>query len=743
MSHMKFPHLIAGALLVTSSLALPRLARAQNPRSKTSVMQTEKTNEVRREDGRLSFQTLQPWMPRTNVNGDVAMVYGIDDTMPARIKTWKDKGYRIHVMTGVAWGEYQDYLFGRFDGKNHEDESQTTKSGDIIGHGVNVPYMSPGEDYGNFLSQGVKKALDAGAEAVHLEEPEFWVRSGYSPSFKREWKKYYNEDWQDPTSSVDASYRSAKLKYYLYRRALSQVFTFVKAYGKENGRDIPCYVPTHSLINYAQWGIISPQSSLLDVGCDGYIAQVWTGTSREPNTYNNVTKERTFETAFLEYGQMQNMVRASGRRMYFLNDPIEDNANHSWNDYRTNWESTLVASLLQGDIWHYEIMPWPERIWNDKYPVLEASQRPAGKPTEKIGIPAAYETELQSVINSLGQMKQPNPKWEASGTQGVGVLVSDSLMFERGDPTPSDGRLGSFYGLAMPLIKRGIPVVPVQLESSIVKADFLSPYKVLVLTYEGQKPPSPAIHEALAKWVRAGGALVIMDRDGDPYNKVREWWNQNGNNYATPRQHLMEVLGLDKDFVGMQKVGKGSVTREMVSPAALSHDENGGETVRAAVHKAADSIGLAWRESNALVLSRGPFVVASGLDESVPGATVQTVNGRFVDLFDANLPVLNKIELTPRKRAYLFNLDAVDAAPQVVAAACRVQDEVATKNSLSFRASGVAQTNAVVRAIVPKIPASVTVGGRPVPAADMDMDGGILRLRFPNMVDAMPVEIKW
>ena len=737
------PFLIANALLVT--LALPQLASAQN-QAPDSIMQDAKANQERRDDGRLSFQTLQPWMPRTNVNGDVAMVYGIDDAMPARIKTWRDRGYRIHVMTGVAWGEYQDYLFGRFDGKNHEDESQTTKNGDIIGHGVNVPYMSPGEDYGNFLSLGVKKALDAGAEAVHLEEPEFWVRAGYSPSFKREWKKYYNEDWQDPTSSVDASYRSAKLKYFLYRRALSQVFTFVKAYGVEHGREIPCYVPTHSLINYAQWGIVSPQSSLLDVGADGYIAQVWTGTSREPNTYNNVTRERTFETAFLEYGQMQNMVRASGRRMYFLNDPIEDNANHSWDDYRTNWESTLVASLLQGDIWHYEIMPWPERIWNDKYPVKEASQRPPG-PVEKTGIPASYETELQSVINSLGQMKQPSVKWEASGTNGVGVLVSDSLMFERGDPTPSDGRLGSFYGLAMPLIKHGIPVVPVQLESSIVRDDFLSPYKVLVLTYEGQKPPSPAIHAALAKWVRAGGALVFIDRDGDPYNKVREWWNQGGSNYATPRQHLMEQLGLDKDFVGGQKVGKGYVLRAELSPAALTFQTDGGETIRNLTKQAAQQIGLPWRESNALVLSRGPFVIASGLDESVEGAPAQTVNGHFIDLFDADLPMVTRVELQPRRRAYLFNLDATSQTPQVVAAACRVQNEKAMANSLSFQASGVAATNAVVRALVPQMPKSVTVGGKALAASQMDADAlgknQVLRLRFPNAVDAQMVEIKW
>ena len=294
----------------------------------------------------------------------------------------------------------------------------------------------------------------------------------------------------------------------------------------------------------------------------------------------------------------------------------------------------------------------------------------------------------------------------------------------------------------MPLLKRGLPVVPVQMESSLVKDDFLSPYKVLVLSYEGQKPPTPEIHEALAKWVRAGGALVIVDRDRDPYNAVREWWNQNGNTYSTPRQHLMETLGLDKDFVGERKVGQGVVIREAVSPSELTYQKDGGEVVRAAVQRAATAVGLPWRESNALVLSRGPFVVAAGLDESVPDAKTQTVNGRFVDLFDPDLPVVTQIELTPSKRAYLFNLGAVSDQPQIVAAACRVQNEIATANSLSFEASGVAKTNAVVRAIVPKTPASVTVGGQALPAANIDMQGGILRLRFPNVIDATPVVVK-
>jgi len=39
-------------------------------------------------------------------------------------------------MTGVAWGNYQDYLYERFDGKRHVDEAQTDRWGNVISHGV-------------------------------------------------------------------------------------------------------------------------------------------------------------------------------------------------------------------------------------------------------------------------------------------------------------------------------------------------------------------------------------------------------------------------------------------------------------------------------------------------------------------------------------------------------------------------------------------------------------------------------
>ena len=696
-------------------------------------------------DERLSFQTSGPWSPRVHLNADVAMVYGIGARLADNIETWRKHGFTIHVMTGVAWGQYQDYLNGQFDGKDHWDQAQTDRDGKMILHGGNrnVPYISPGEAYGRYLTLGVKRALDAGAQAIHLEEPEFWARGGYEENFKREWKAYYGEDWQAPHSSPDAQYRSSKLKYFLYRRALAQIFDFAREYGKTNGRTIRCYVPTHSLINYAHWRIVSPESSLIEVGADGYIAQVWTGTARTPNVYEGRRKERTFETAFLEYGAMQNLVRASGRRVWYLNDPIEDNPNHDWDDYRANWESTLTASLLQPEVWHYEIMPWPQRIFTGRHP---SRSGPDANGAERVGIPKPYETELQSVIRALGEMKQADVRWERAGTGSTGVLISDTMMFQRADPTPSDANLGSFYGLAMPLVKRGLPVEPVQIESAA--AGFLNRYKLLLLTYEGQKPPKPEFHDVVARWVRDGGALVVVDDDKDPYHAVREWWNTAPRSYQTPRQHLFEKLGLAKDATGLFRVGKGVVVRESASPAALAYTAEGAEAVRRPVREAAAAVKLGWKETNALVLRRGPYVVAAGLDESVPGAEPHVLHGRFVNLFDPELPVIPSVTLSPGARALLLDLNAgKTAAPRVVAAACRVRDERAEGKTLTFRAEGIGDTNAVVRIVMRSAastaPSEILVSGKPAARSQYDYSGGTLRLRFANSAEGVPIEVRW
>jgi hypothetical protein len=694
---------------------------------------------------RTSFQTGAPWDPMLQLPADVAMCYGVGPGLAPRIKVWKEHGYVVHMMTGVAWGNYQDYLYGRFDGKRHVDEGQTDARGRVISHGGDVYYMCPGPTFGNFLAQRVIAAIEAGASSIHLEEPEFWSRAGYSEGFKRAWRTAYGEDWTPPHSSFDAQYKSSRLKYALYRQALKQVFDAVRADNSRTGRQTRCYVATHSLINYAHWNIVSPESSLLAVGADGFIAQVWTGTARTPNVYEGSLRERTFETAFLEYGAMVAATRGSNGRLWFLHDPVEDNPDHSWEDYRINWECTVAASLLWPDVARYEVAPWPERVFHGRYPTVDRKNRKSGESVKREPISPAYATELLTVMNALNDMNQPETKWDC-GTRGIGIVVSDTMMFERAAPIPSDRHLGSFFGLALPLLERGMPVEPVQLETAAATGS-MTRFKVLVMTYEGMKPMERSANQAIADWVKSGGTLVFVDADRDPYNAVQSWWNQEGSTAArSPREALFSLMGLKRETgAGTQKIGKGTLIFDASSPAALSYRKEGAEVVRELVRRASAAAGIAYRETSHIVLRRGPYVIGVGLD-TPEHAAVHEVAGPMIDLFDPQLPIVASVALAPGRRVLLHSLNqARDSFPRVLASSCKTLDAAKKgENGFEFQSRGPEGTEAVLRVGLTRKPNQVLLDGQPLSGSSWSWDDRsyTVLLRFPNKAAGRKTEIR-
>lgn len=69
------------------------------------------------QDAKAIFQTAEPWKQETDIRADAVMVYGTVDkpnmTFEQRIESWRKRGYGIQFMTGVAWGDYQDYFLGK------------------------------------------------------------------------------------------------------------------------------------------------------------------------------------------------------------------------------------------------------------------------------------------------------------------------------------------------------------------------------------------------------------------------------------------------------------------------------------------------------------------------------------------------------------------------------------------------------------------------------------------------------
>lgn len=669
------------------------------------------------------FQGLGPYDPNVDFRNDFAMVYGIDSpTLAQDIKSWVDKGYLPHLMTGISWGNYFD--FRDLKGNDIMSLSQMKSDGSLRLHNPGIPYVVPSVEFADYISEKLKPAIDAGVLAIHLEEPEFWANAGFSEAFQREWQIFYNEPFVRPDTSPDAQYKASRLKYYLYRRTLRRVAETCKEYALQKyDRKLRIYVPTHSLINYTQWQIVSPQSALIDSEVvDGCIAQVWTGTSRVPNVYQGGRAERTFETAFLEYGVMQELVRNTSRRMWFLHDPIDDNPRYDWNDYRDNYKAIVTASLLHPYVWHYETCPWPQRVFH------KSCRYPANS-KDATSIPPDYATLLGTVFNQLRDMNQQDVQW-IDATHGIGVLIADSAMFQRAepafrlaekngqDPTQSQASdiedFSSFYGLTLPLLKHGIPVQPVQLDNTARFANYLGAYQVLILSYEFMKPQTPAVNQALAEWTAKGGALVYVGADTDPFNSISDWWNTGKNKYPSPSQHLLELLGLSRIASnGHYAFGQGHVFIDRKHPAYYTRSREAADEYRSLVKQAAKAVGLNYMENNYLRLHRGPYIIAACLEESISDQPLE-LKGLFVDIFNVQLPVIEKMTVCPGQRVWLMDINKLQTdKAEPVASSARIEVWNEMDNGVEFEFASAKGVKIVSRNRLPKQPVIMRIDGNP------------------------------
>ena len=731
-------------------------------------------------------QDRAPWSPRTDLQYDFIMVYGIDDSMPERIRGYRAHGYVVHLMTGCVWGDYQEYLDGAWDGVPHWDESQRDRRGEPIMHGVRSPYLCPTPALGRYLLERLKPAVDEGVEAVHLEEPEFWDAGGYGEAFKRAWREYYGEDWQPPHASRENRWKASALKVFLLRRLISDVSAGLKDYAKSLGRELAVYVPTHSLINYTQWKILSPEGTLLDVPTvDGCIAQVWTGTARAGNVYRGRYDERTFETAFLEYGIMQELVRSAGRRMWFLHDPVEDNPEYTWENFRENYLKTVAASLMHPAVYRYEVMPWSDRVFNGVYPKKGRVGGQGVRPGETMEgakpIPPAYAELLCTLIRTLGDLEQPESGFEPADDLRIGLIMADSALYQRGypDDVPSapggvermnsllfslntrqragedtgedsaalmgriaesppmfndyvaSGAFPHFYGLAMPLVKAGIPLRTLLFENIPRNPDCLSAFSALILSDEWMKPRDPEALGILADWVRGGGTLLLVGDGTDPYHEVDH-----------PLRRLCETLGLGSDpEEGAWPVGAGRVAVLRTSPARITLSP---EAADAYLRWTLDQVAPDYRPRSAFVMKRGPYRIAAVMEESVSDKPL-TLEGRFADLLSEDYRIVERKVVPPGETALLFDLnDPGLPACRPVASTARIEYMTETEDGYRIRcrtAEGIR-----IRLLL-RLPAPVTraeamdAAGTPVSPERLVWDGASRTLNLVFPAAASPADI--
>lgn len=698
-----------------------------------------------KEEIKTGFQEIEPWSSEIDLQTDFVMVYGLNESLESRMQQYRERGYKVHLMLGCAWGNYKEYLCGRWDGKEHWDECQTDRNGNPILHGVDTPYMVPTRSFIQYLTEHLCTLIDKGITEIYMEEPEFWEAGGYSEAFKKEYLAYYGVDWEPPHTNINAKYRSSRLKAYLYGRLVRHLSRNIKEYGRKTGKEIHFYVATHSLVNYAQWKIMSPESRLLDVDeVDGFIAQVWTGTSGTGNVYEGHYKSRTFETAYLEYGIMQELVKGTDKEVWFLQDPVEDNPEHGWEEYEDKYKKTLTAALFWPDVDHYEVCPWPNRVFKGRYP-RKVGLAEGMIPTEDMegakNIPDTYATFLASMIQTLGDMTKGENETEKDA---VGVFLADSCMYQRTYPDHVEhhgqkinlsgmedwmNRLifqkeeerqlllsmekmeyaykeccafPDWFGLTLPLLKYGLPIQLVYFDHMVRYDEYLRKYRYLILSYEFMKPESEEFHHKLVEWVKQGGTLFYIGKDFDPYNYLQEWWQKFF--CDTPAQHLFAEFGMDKEPAnGCYRIGEGNVLVWNEVPALLSVNEAIADKYRNWIREGLKMGGYHWKMCNYLSVRRDPYIVIASMQESDMGS-VYTKEGLFVDLYEDKYPVVERVLVEPGQEKLLFDLEKIKEDVRIIATAARIENMVCENGQLSIEAKAIDHIQVNMRIRLPGKP---------------------------------------
>jgi hypothetical protein len=141
---------------------------------------------------------------------------------------------------------------------------------------------------------------------------------------------------------------------------------------------------------------------------------------------------------------------------------------------------------------------------------------------------------------------------------------------------------------------------------------------------------------------------------------------------------------------------------------------------------------------NNLYLERGPYVIASVMDESV-SADPLVLTGLFIDLFDPELPVLQTKTVHPGEQAYLYNAAQVKDKnkPAVLCGGSRISGEQVEKGAYTFTAQGPAQTNSVMRVYLPAAPKEAS---RPY---TWDEASHTCLLKFENNPDGVTIAISF
>lgn len=675
------------------------------------------------------FQTNTGYDERLAIAVDGVIVHRHAAPFENELRSWKDNGFQVGRMFFADSDAGNIYWTGKWDGVEHPGDVERNQNGGIVKCANVRPYMLPTDGWIGYLEEMTDRSLAAGAGAILPEEPLAHVFTGYEESFKQLWRKRYGRAWVGPHENAEARFLTAQLKNELYieleRRLLART--------RQGGANAAFILPIHSIYSNIAAQLVAPLGTSCDInGVDGYIGQIWTGPVNWALAHYDSPRKSFFNSAYVLYDYFTQLTACTDKKLYLLVDPVEDNPDHKWSEFAEWYKHCVVAMLLMDEVESYEIMPWPDRIFLPGYDTGGGTPAP-----EDYRITIAAVTQVLQEIEVGGQWfaaEWPQNRCEMRPGGRIGVAVADTLMWQRHEGPWLQG----MYGALLPAAERGIPISSFLMERACDR-EYISRFKIIVLSYESLKPADPAMHEALKAWVQQGGVLIVLGDSGDELDRCDSmWWRRLG--FESALEHLISQLDRSESDQKRWRLGEGWVFREQTSSRQFADPATAGEEYIPLLERAAAAAELPpIRMSGSFCMQRGPFVIIHADSEPV------SLTGPVLDIFHRRLKIVDNVRLQPGRSGLYraISSELKSPRPTVLHTTHRLVWQVYDDGILTLSVKGPAETPGLARISTPRPQDLNVIASSQEQSIEVDVSRGnrSVLLRFANAPEGVTIKI--
>lgn len=677
------------------------------------------------------------------------------------------------------------YTSGRYDGKTHDDIILRKEDGSIWQFGLlpGLPYVLPTREWNDYLIDCARKAAEAGAIEIALQEIGIFGDSGYEKAFRNEWEEFYGTSWPHTLWSNPVHYFMGQhLRNFLYNRQVKQVFSSIK----DEFPQVKCIIANHTSPAYYGFSnsVGNHDIAALDV-VDGMEGQTWSNTIEIPFVYNGQNMARPFITGFLEYSYWANLSRQfPGKEFSFITDPKGDGYEESktLEDCKELYKHQVISQLAFSNVYRYNSCVWPDRAYSHGYD---------GKPVAT----DAYRIIINNIVSLQTQMyKYQEPILTDNNSVNVGVMLLDTACYQAGGPG-NGVNSNDFFGMVAGLMYNGLMVKAIPFGEVESKQSILNNYDIIIVGYDTMKPLSTLCNEKLENYIRGGGTVVYMGGQGAYEDLDLMWWRKAG--FDSPEDELIYRLGIkatgrSKNLFGALKAVAGSQLAEKIGdisrsssaavgystieganalynisektvafekqvdkgyfvflgldPKAFCEPKKGEDLFKLVKEISEQKLSKKFDSKKYISYKRGPVYGFSAL-----GGDCTTDKGTFIDMFDEKLSVVNSLKVKNGQSALLLDVaEKFNSTKPVVLYAQGANPAIAEyANITRVVTAGPANTMGTIRIYIPKgyevsaVSAKNVTNKDALVSKEFDSSTRTLLVTYSNHINKVTVDVEY